>query len=84
MLKGSDAISSFTWREKTVDFSIEKADVQQKETAMKWTVDSTQGDIPPVGNLHFRINLWLVKGNAPLAGKGCEVQIKMFAFDDKI
>jgi len=51
---------------------------------MKWIVDKSQGDIPPVGNLHFRINLWLVKGMAPLSAEGCEVQIKMFSFDDKI
>lgn len=48
---------------------------------MNWTIDKSQGDIPPVGDLHFRINLWLVKGMAPQSGKSYEVRFKMFSFE---
>jgi hypothetical protein len=72
----------FTWRANSIYFQSLNGHQTFPGPALgevaSWTY--TGSDLPPAGNAHVRLNLWLLDGDAPTNGQTAEVIISGFTF----
>jgi hypothetical protein len=81
-LDGAESTHCFEWRPRRVAFLSVCGDpsfVEDESCRLgAWTYSGR--DVPPPGDAHARINLWLMAGRPPMDGQPVEVVIKRFTF----
>lgn len=81
-LRGTDSTHGFDWYADRIFFQSlhghQSFPGPETVQIASWTY--TGDDIPPAGNEHARINLWLFDGNPPSDSKATEVVIEAFEF----
>jgi hypothetical protein len=74
-LRGVGSSHRFEWRSDWVDFSSRS---ESGSMLARWRY--TGPDVPPRGQEHARMNLWLFQRNPPSDGKEVEVVVRRFEF----
>jgi hypothetical protein len=76
-LRDRPSVHSFHWRRGAVDFASNRAG-EKPETQATWSCVAP--GVPPPGDAHARINLWLLRGTPPSDRGEAEVVLTRFDF----